>query len=71
MKIRNLKIILVAPFLLLTPMMCMHLGDGQHFGEHHSSNQQPFYRSSIHESTASGMMGHGWMTIGEDSPDEK
>jgi hypothetical protein len=71
MKIRNFKVILVAPFLLLTPMMCMHLGDGRHFGEHHPSNQQPFYRSSIDESMAGGIMGDGWMTIRQDSLDGK
>jgi hypothetical protein len=32
MRIRNLKIALIAPALLLIPMGCMHFGDGHHTG---------------------------------------
>ena len=71
MKIQNLKTKVIGPVLLLLPMACMHLGDGHHSGDHHSSSQQPSYRSSIHESMASGIMGDGWITIRQDSPDGK
>jgi hypothetical protein len=37
MKIQNLKTKMIAPALLLIPMACMHLGDGHHYGDHHSS----------------------------------
>ncbi len=51
MKIRNLKTMVISPILLLLPMTCMHLGDGQHdgghhSGHHHSSIRQPSYQSS-------------------------
>ncbi len=71
MKIRSLKIMVLGPILLSLPMTCMYLGDGHHSGDHHSSTHQPSYQSSIHESMAGGMVGHGWMTIRQDSPEEK
>ena len=71
MKIRGLKIMVIGPTLLSLPMMCMHMGDGHHTGDHHSSTYQPSYQSSIHESMAGGMVGHGWMTIRQDIPEEK
>ena len=71
MKIRSLKTMVLGPMLLLLPMMCMHLGDGHHSDDHHSSSRQPSYRSTIHESMAGGMLGHGWMTIRQDSLEEK
>ena len=39
MKIQNLKTKVIGPVLLLIPMACMHLGDGHHSGDHHSSIQ--------------------------------
>jgi len=71
MKIRSLKIMVLGPILLSLPMTCMHMGDGHHSGDHHSSTYQPSYQSSIHESMAGGMVGHGWITIRQDSPEEK
>jgi len=49
MKIRNFKIMLIAPVLLLTPMMCMHLGDGHHSGGNHSSIHQQSPHNFIHD----------------------
>ncbi len=48
MKIRNFKAILVAPFLLLTPMMCMHMGDFHHGSNHHSLQYRlPSFHGSL------------------------
>jgi hypothetical protein len=71
MKIRGLKIMVIGPTLLSLPMMCMHTGDAHHSGDPHSSTHQTTYQSSIHELNAGGMLGHGWMTIGQDSPEER
>jgi hypothetical protein len=48
MKIQNLKTKVIGPVLLLIPMACMHIGDGHHSGDHHSSTSQPSYQSSIY-----------------------
>jgi hypothetical protein len=37
MKTQNLKTKVIGPVLLVIPMACMHLGDGHHDGDHHSS----------------------------------
>jgi hypothetical protein len=50
MKIRNFRIILIAPFLLLTPMMCMHLGDDHHTGDPYSSVSQLSSHNFIYNS---------------------
>jgi hypothetical protein len=55
MKIRSLRTMVLGPILLLLPMMCMHLGDGHHSGDHYLSTHQPWYQSFIHESMAGGM----------------
>jgi hypothetical protein len=44
MKIRSLIEKVIGPVLLLIPMTCMHLGDGHHDGDHHSSIHQPSYQ---------------------------
>jgi len=59
MKIRNLKTKVIGPVLLLIPMACMHLGDGNHdgghhSGDHHSSIRQPSYQYSTYERATSG-----------------
>jgi hypothetical protein len=59
MKIGNFKIILIAPFLLLTPMMCMHLGDGHHAGDPHSSVHQLSPHNFIHNNDT--MIKDGWI----------
>jgi len=53
MKIRNLKTKVIAPVLLLIPMTCMHLGDGNHDGGHHSSIRQPSYQYPTYERATS------------------
>ena len=53
MKIRNFKIIVVAPFLLLTPMMCMHMGDSHHGSDHDSLQYRlPSFHGSLSGSVA-------------------
>jgi len=59
MKIQRLKIMILGPVLLSLPMMCMHLGDGHHSGDHHSSTPQTSYQSSIYAQATGGMMGAG------------
>ena len=71
MKIQNLKTKVIGPALLLIPLACMHLGDGHHTGDPHFSIDQPSFQSSVHETIAGGMVGHGWMTIRQDSPEER
>ncbi len=48
MKIRRFKIMVLGPILLSLPMMCMHIGDGHHDGNHHSLQYGP---SSLKETT--------------------
>ena len=60
MKIRNFKIILIAPFLLLTPMMCMHLGDGHYGSNHHSLQYRP---PSFHISLSEGVAEQGFFQV--------
>jgi hypothetical protein len=49
MKVRSLIEKVIGPVLLSIPMTCMHLADGHHSGDHHSSVHQPSYQYSIHE----------------------
>jgi len=71
MIIRNLKTKVIGPVLLLLPMACLHLGDGHHSGDHHSSVRQPLHQSLIYAQAAGSTMGHEWMTIHQDSAYEK
>ena len=59
MKIRNFQIMLIAPVLLLTPMMCMHLGDGHQSGGNHSSIHQQSPHNFIHDNDT--MIKDGWI----------
>ncbi len=45
MKIRNLKTKVIGPALLLIPMACMHIGDGNHGDSHHSGYGSCYYSS--------------------------
>jgi hypothetical protein len=49
MKIRSLIEKVIGPMLLFIPMACMHLSDGHHSGDHHSSTYQLSYLSSIYD----------------------
>lgn len=62
---------MLGPILLLLPMMCMHFADGHHSGDHRSSTHQPSYQYPIREAMVGGIVGQGWMTIRQDSPEEK
>jgi len=53
MKMENLKTKVIASILFLIPMACMHLGDGHHSGDHHSSIRQPSYQPSTRERATS------------------
>ena len=53
MKIRNLKTKVISPILLLIPMACMHLDDGHHTGDHHSSTHQPSFQYLTHDPATS------------------
>jgi len=70
MKIRNLKIKLIAPTLLLIPMACMHLGDGHHNGDHHSMSPHPSFQSSTHSPAPAGMTGVEGMMIPQSVKDK-
>lgn len=37
MKMHWIRAMFIGPFLLLMPMMCMHLPEGNHSGSHHST----------------------------------
>lgn len=67
MKIQNLKTKVLGPVLLLIPMACMHLGDGHHSGDHHSSTYQPSYQSLIHGLPPESVLGVEGMPIPQDS----
>jgi len=71
MKIQNLKTKVIGPALPLLPMAYMHLGNDHHSGDHHSSVRQPLHQSLIYAQAAGSTMGHEWMTIHQDSADEK
>ncbi len=62
MKIRNSKIMLIAPFLFLTPMMCRHLGDDHHSGYYSYLCPQNSHQSSINELAAGDIGGMKEMT---------
>jgi len=53
MKIINLKTKVIGPILLLTPMMCMYLGDGHHSRGNHSSIHQQSSHNFIHDNDTS------------------
>ncbi len=61
MKMWNLKKKVVGPVLLLFPMACMHLGDGHHSSDYHSSVRQASHQSSIYEGETECVTGQGWM----------
>jgi hypothetical protein len=48
MKVKNFKTKVIGPILPLILMACMHLGDGHHSGDHHSSIRQPSYQYSTY-----------------------
>jgi hypothetical protein len=52
-------------------MACLHLGDGHHSGDHHSSTYPPSYQSSIYAQAAEGIIGQGLVTIHQDNEEEK
>jgi hypothetical protein len=58
MKIRNLKTCLIGSAFLMLPMMCMHLNDGHHRGNHHPLQTRP---PSFHASISGGMAEHGFI----------
>ena len=65
MKIRNLKTKVIGPVLLLIPMMCMHMGDGHHSGDHHSSVPQQLHQSFTHPQPTEEKTGGPGMIGGE------
>jgi len=67
MKIRNLKTKLIGPVLLLIPMACMHLGDGHHDGDHHSSIYQPSAQSFVLDHQSGAITGQRGITIRQES----
>ena len=62
MEIQNLKTKVIGPVLLLIPMACMHLGDGHHSGDHHSSIYRPSVQSLVYNQQSSGSAGQGAVT---------
>jgi hypothetical protein len=71
MKIENFKTKVIGPVLLLIPIACMHLGDGHHDGDHHSSIHQPSAQSLVHDQQSSGSGGQAGIAIRQDSGGEK
>ena len=67
MKIQTLKTKVIGPVLLLIPMACMHLGDGHHDGDHHSSIYQPSVQSSVFDHQSDASTGQREITIHQDS----
>ena len=67
MTVQNLKTKVIGPALLLIPMACMHLGDGHHDGDHHSSVRQQSVQSLAHDQQLSGGKGQGEIIIGQGS----
>ncbi len=62
MKIRNFKIWVIGPTLLLIPMSCMHFTDGHdghHNGSHHSSFLQQLQHLSTHDPMGGRMTEEG------------
>ena len=57
--------------LLLIPMMCAHLDDGHHMGYRPPGLSQQSHQSSTQSGGIPGMTGQEWMTIRQDSTDEK
>jgi hypothetical protein len=71
MKIQNLKTKVISPMLLLIPMMCGHLGDGHHTGYRQPGLSQQSHQSSTQSGGIPGMAEQEWITIRQDSTDEK
>ena len=73
MRIRNLKIALIAPALLLILMGCMHFGDGHHTGYnscyYYSEPPQKSLQSSPPSLGNGGMLGHRRIIIHHGSTD--
>ncbi len=67
MNIRRLKTKVIGPILLLLPMTCMHLGDGHHDGDHHSSIYQPSVQSLVLDHQSGASTGQRGITIRQDS----
>ena len=68
MKIRNFKTRVIAPILLLTPMACMHLGDGHHSGHQHSFATQPSYEGSNCDPLSGWVIEQGIAPFYQESP---
>lgn len=71
MKIQSRKTKLIAPVLLLIPMASMHLGDGHHADHQHFSLRQSSIQHFAHDLSGGGMMGQRWITIHQDSPEQR
>jgi hypothetical protein len=67
MKIRNLKTRVIGPVLVLSPMACMHMGDGHHSGDRQCLDSQPSYQTSIYVRAVAGVMGPEGVTIYPDA----
>ncbi len=70
MKIRNLKTKVIGPILLLLPMTCMHLGDGHHDGDHHSSIYQPSAQSLVLDHQSGAITEQRGITIRQEGEDQ-
>ncbi len=62
MKIQNLKTKVIGPVLLLIPMACMHLGDGQPSGHGHYSGLHPSYQYSTSQTITGAIIGREGVT---------
>jgi hypothetical protein len=60
----------IAPGLLLIPLVCMYLGDDRHSGPHHSFFPHPSFQSRIDGLAHGDTMGVKGMTTSKDGKDD-